>query len=301
MSGESWTAYGFKFTCKLAAKVGLNVAMPGAGSVVDFTEAAWNLYDGNIVGALISTVSGISDILTLGLSSAAKDLATESGKKAVSEAAKKGAGTAAKKATKKVGEKLAKDLATGTITASTKAAAIEAAKVTAGSAAKEATKKVGEQVGKDLAKGVVNDAIERVFYDGTKITFQNFVKAGSFSMLSSGGKNAVNTVATDLLQEFGEKYFVDLFKGSVKQNVQMFACDFARKAALKSAEKEFANYATKVFVKDLAAVSAKGVLNRYGVEKGEDNWVGSFHYYSPTYYNNPMVMSGTFPTNMKKT
>lgn len=81
----------------------------------------------------------------------------------------------------------------------------------------------------------------------------------------------------------------------------MFACDFARKAALKSAEKEFANYASKVFVKDLAAASAKGGLILYGVEKWEDNWVGFFHYYSPTYYNNPMFMSGTFPKNMKKT
>lgn len=268
MSGESWTAYGFKFTGKLVAKVGLNVAMPGAGSVVDFAEAAWNLYDGNIVGALISTVSGVSDILTLGLSSAAKDLATESGKKAVSEAAKESAKAASKKATKKVGAKLAKDLATGTITASTKAAAIDTAKVTAGAAAKEATKKVGTQVGKDLAKGALNDAIDKAFYDGTKITFQNLVKAGSFSMLSSGGENAANTVATDLLQEFGEKYFVDLFKGSVKQNVQMFAySDFVWKAALKSAKKEYANYATKVLVKDLAVASAKGGLNRYGVEK----------------------------------
>lgn len=261
MSGESWTVYGLNFTAKLVVKVGLNVAMPGSGSAVDFAEAAKNFYDGHYLDALISTASGISDILTLGMSGAAKDLAKETGKEAVAQAAKENAQIAAKEASKKVGEDLAKNLATGTITSSGKAAAIKAAKASAASAAKEATKKVGKQVGKDLAKGVVNDAIEKVFYDGTKSTFQNLVTSVPLSAISSGGTNIFKTIAKDTCQEFSEKTLENFLRGGVTQGAKSFACEFAESAALKGAEKELIRYNAKIFRKDLSIAVFKGAVN----------------------------------------
>ena len=125
MSDESSTEYALKFGSKLATKVALNTVAPGSGAIVDFAEAGKNFYDGDVADGVVNTLSGVADLVTLGMSSAAKDVMKESGKAAVVQTAKESAKTAGKKATKEVGEELAKQLAKGTITTSGKQAAIE--------------------------------------------------------------------------------------------------------------------------------------------------------------------------------
>ena len=110
---DSWAWLGVKFVGKIGAKIGvkmaLNAALPGLGSVVDFSEALYDFYRGDTVGGLTNTLSGISDFVTLGMSSSAKEAMKGSAKNAVVQSAKETAKTVKKEATKRLVKNLEKN------------------------------------------------------------------------------------------------------------------------------------------------------------------------------------------------
>ncbi|XP_060577427.1 uncharacterized protein LOC132734658 [Ruditapes philippinarum] len=99
---------------KIIIKVGLNMACPGSGSVVDFCEAGRDLWNGDYTSACLNVGTGVYDLCTLGLFSAAKEVAKDSAKQASIGIAKQaGKASADRKAKKEIGSILAKELARG--------------------------------------------------------------------------------------------------------------------------------------------------------------------------------------------
>ena len=73
-----WAVYAGTLGAKIGGKVVLNACLPGSGSIIDFAEAGKCFYNGDVIGGMISTVSGLADIATLGLVGAAKEAMKES-------------------------------------------------------------------------------------------------------------------------------------------------------------------------------------------------------------------------------
>ena len=101
---EGWGWYLGKTAAKIAGKVALNCVAPGSGAIMDFGEAAYDFYNGDIIGGSINIVSGVADVVSFGVVGSVKEAMKESTKKAVVDTAKTEAKSAAKKATKKVGQ-----------------------------------------------------------------------------------------------------------------------------------------------------------------------------------------------------
>ena len=157
----SSTGYGV-IGCKILAKALLNTAAPGSGAAVEFAAAAMDLYYGNVTGGILNSLSGVADLVTLGMSGVAKDAMKEGAKGAV----------------------------------------IQTAKETAKTVGKEGRKKVGQQVGKELAQGVLNEAVGEVFSKGTKNTAKSMATFAFLSALSSGRVDVFKTMSGDLGEEW---------------------------------------------------------------------------------------------------
>ena len=90
---------------KIVLKTGVNIALPGAGSVVDIGEAVCDLYKGDYVSAGINIITVVADVFSLGFFSQAKDVAKEAGKEAGKNAIKE----TCKESSKKIGTNAAKE------------------------------------------------------------------------------------------------------------------------------------------------------------------------------------------------
>ena len=232
MGLTEWAVYGGTLTAKIGVKMALNACVPGSGSLIEFGHAWKNFYyDGDVLGAVINTISGAADLVTLGLASTAKEAMRESAKAAVVQSAKDSAKAAGKEATRKVGQDLAKQMAMGTTTVG-RDAAIKTAKAAAALAYKEATRKVGQQVGKEIAKGVTTVAAEEVF---TKMTFNKLLQS------------LQSTASAAVLEELYEFWITE----ALKQQPKDFAFELTKNAAIKGAEEELKKHSSKLFVKDL--------------------------------------------------
>ena len=146
----------------LGGKIVLNVALPGYGSLVDFSEACYRAYNGDKVGCAISIISGLSDLVTLGLASPTK------------EAIKK----------------------------TVRGSVAQFAKETMKSSSKETSKTFGKQVGKELAKGVASQATKEVWHElSTKMTLKSLSQDIFLSGISSGGYHVWDIIFEDLIEK----------------------------------------------------------------------------------------------------
>jgi len=251
---ESWAWWGAKLAGKIGAKVALNLVLaPGLGSAVDFGEAAYNFYHGDIVGGTISTISGVADVFTLGLSSSIKETVKGSTKKAVVQTAKEAAKKAEKEATKKVGQEFAKKLATGAVEGG-KDAAVGAVRAAAESAGKAATKKVGEKVAKEIARGVITETVEDVWQQGTKLTIKRTGGKVIFALISSAGVS-VKTFTADFLEDVLTQSAEEFLKGSIATRLVF---ELTQKAATTAAKEECKKHVVKLFAKDCGFAVVKG-------------------------------------------
>lgn len=226
-----WAVYAGTLGAKIGGKVVLNACLPGLGSTIDFVEAASCFYNGDVCGGVISSVSGVVDIATLGLVGAAKEAMKESAKGAVVQSAKDTAKSAAKEASRKVGQDLGKQLAMGA-TKGGKDAAIKITKVFAESVSKEVTVKVGQQVGKEFAKGVTTEAVEEVLQVGTKMTINKVVQTTVLVAVSGSGRKE-------------------------------FAFKLTKKAATKGAKEAFKKRSLKFIAKDVGVSALKGTIKSF--------------------------------------
>ena len=231
----------------------LNLVAPGLGSAVDFGEAAYNFYHGDIVGGTINTISGVADVVTLGLSSSIKETVKGSTKKAVVQTAKETAKKAEKEAAKKVGRELSKKLATGAVKGG-KDAAIRTARAAAESAGKAATKKVGERVAKEIAGGVITETVEYVWQQGTKLTIKRMGGKVIFALISNAG-GSVKTVTADVLEDVLTQGAEEFLKGSIATRVVF---ELTQKAATTAAEEGCKKHVVKLFAKDCGFAVVKG-------------------------------------------
>lgn len=75
---EGWVPWLGKLSFKAGLQVGLNLASPGAGSVVDFYGAFCDFCKGNMKGGLVNVSFGLLSILTVGVSNVFKGAAKAS-------------------------------------------------------------------------------------------------------------------------------------------------------------------------------------------------------------------------------
>ena len=245
-----WAAYAGTLGAKIGGKVALNACLPGLGSTIDFVEAATCFYKGDYYGGMISSASGVADLVTLGLVGAAKEAMKESAKGAVVQSAKDTAKSVAKGASRKVGQDLGKQIAMGA-TKGGKDAAIKITKVVAESVSKQVTVKVGQQVGKELAKGVTTEAVEEVLQVGTKMTVKKVVQTTVFVAVSGGGRKAAEDVGGKLIFE------------TLKQNPKEIVFQLTKKAAEKAAKEEFKEHSLKFIAKDVGVSALKGTIRSF--------------------------------------
>jgi len=114
------------------------------------------------VGCAISIISGMADLVTLGLASSTKEAMKKTARESVAQFAKE----------------------------------------TMKSSSKETSKKAfGKQVGKELAKGVTSQATKEVWHESTKMTFKSLSQDIVLSGVSSGGHNVLNIIFGDLREK----------------------------------------------------------------------------------------------------
>ena len=245
-----WAAYAGTLGAKIGGKVVLNACLPGLGSTIDFVEAATCFYNGDVWGGVLSGVSGVVDIATLGLVGAAQEAMKESAKGAVVQSAKYTAKSAAKEASRKVGQDLGKQIAMDA-TKGGKDAAIKITKVVVESVSKQVTVKVGQQVGKELAKGVTTEAVEEVLQVGTKMTVKKVVQTTVLAAVSGGGREAAEDVG------------VKLIFGALKQNPKEIVFQLTKKAAKKITEEGVKEHSLKFIAKDVGFSTLKGTIRSF--------------------------------------
>lgn len=148
-AGQSWGIFAATVLGAVALKVGCNVVVPGSSGVVDLSQACLCLYSGDGIGFIINGISGVVDVCSFGLASAAKEVAQGAAKNAAKTAVKQ----EAKRMTAQLLTKGAKD-------AATKAAKAQVAKV--------ATKQVGEFFTMSVGKELLSETCEGAFREGTK-------------------------------------------------------------------------------------------------------------------------------------
>lgn len=145
----------------LGGKILLNVALPGSGSLVDFGEACYCAYNGDNVGCAISIISGMADLVTLGLASSTKEAMKKTARESVAQFAKE----------------------------------------TMKSSSKETSKMFGKQVSKELAKGVASQATKEVWHESTKMTLKSLSQDIFLSGVSSGGHHVLDVIYKDLREK----------------------------------------------------------------------------------------------------
>lgn len=234
-----WFIAGGKFAAKVgltvAAKMAVNIVAPGWSSAVDFAEAVYDFSQGDVVGGAVNTVSGIADIITLGLSRYVQELMKGSAKDAVIQTAKQAVMELEKEATKNGGEEFAKGIA------------------------KEARKRVGQQVSKEIARGVITESVEEVWKGGTKMTANKIALDFGMKVISSGGRDVVNTVSEVYIEDAIEAGIKQVFKKTAKHSGKT-VFSLTKTAAVKAASVELANNSSKFVLKDGIVAVSKGII-----------------------------------------
>lgn len=171
---EGWGPYLIYFGLKTHTKVMLNIAIPGSGAIVDFGEAAKDLYSGDRVSCVLNILSGCAEIATAGIYGTVKEAVQGGAKKAVVDAAKK---TAAKEttkaATKEIGNKLGQEISKGLLSEAAEEAMRKGAKETAQSTL------LNFLMANPLDKDIFKEVLESLFADGTEKVFVELTKGGS--------------------------------------------------------------------------------------------------------------------------
>ncbi|XP_067057877.1 uncharacterized protein [Acropora muricata] len=250
-----WLIYGVKTAVVVSTKMAANNAVPGLGAAIDFTQAVYDLSQGDVVGASISTVSGVADLYSFGLFSSIKQAMTEGAKESTKEGAKVLAKKAGKETTKKFGHEVARQVAQGSFQGG-KEAAIKYAPAMAREVRKKATKKFGERLGKDIARGLISESVEKVFEEGTKKAAGGALGDLSRKVISMGG----NDVAKRILEGYCEDGIQLAISQALKQNPKL-AFEFA-KIAEEGASKEFGKHISKIIGKDFGVACVKGGIRR---------------------------------------
>ena len=253
---EGWASYLGKLALKTGAKMAMNYFAPGSGAAVDFIEATNDYRNSNNVSCAINMVSGVAEIVTLGIASSVKEAVQGSTKKAVVDAAKKEAKSSVKILKKKMGGELGKRLATRTVTASGKAAAIQETKELVKAAAKQTTKEVGEKYGKAIAKEVVTKATEEVMIQSGKLTLKKVQEIAFAKLLSNCfrlNKDFVQNLLESLAEKTAEDVFAELTKASYKN-----MCPIIMEVATTGAKEEFKKHSWKFVAKDFGFELIKG-------------------------------------------
>lgn len=241
-----------KTTGVVLAKTAVNAVAPGMGSIVDFAQAANDLWQGDKMGALINVASGVVDICTFGVSSSVKEAMKKGAKESTKEGAKVMGKKAGKEATKKFGRQVGRQLAQETFQGG-KDAAIKYAPALADQVRKKATKEFGKRLGKDIARGLIPESVEKVYNEATKMLLDDLCR----KVMSTGG----NDVAKGILKEYFEDVIQLVISQVMKKNPTL-AFEFA-KIAEEGALKEFAKHIWKITAKDLGVACAKGAINRF--------------------------------------
>lgn len=260
---RDWLKCGVKIAAVASTKMAINAVAPGCGALVDFAQAANDLWQGDNVGALLNVVSGVADICTLGIYGSVHGAMTESAKESTKEGAKEIGKKAGKEATKKLGREVGKQLAQGTFQGG-KEAAIKYAPAMAREVSKKATKEVGKRLGKDIAGGLISESVEKVLEEGTKKA-----AGGVFGDLF---RKVVSTGGNDVAKLICEGYFEDGIHLGIsqvlKQNPKL-AFEFA-KIAEEGASKEFGKHIWKIIGKDVCVACVKGGIRRCSANDNHD-------------------------------
>ena len=246
-----WLTLGCKTLLVVSTKMAANNALPGSGAAVDFLLAANDLRHGDIVGAVINTVTGVGDLYSFGLFSSVKEAMTEVAKASTKEGAKVMGKKAGKEATKKIGQQVGRRLAQGTFQGG-KEAAIKYAPALADQVRKKATKEFGERLGKDIARGLISESVENVFEEGTKKAAGGALGDLFRKVVSTGGKDVANSI----FEQYFEDGIQQLTSQAMKRNPKL-AFEFA-KIAEEGALKEFEKHISKIIAKDVAVTCVKG-------------------------------------------
>lgn len=249
-----WLTFGAKTTAVVATKMVANNAVPGLGAAVDFAQAAYELSQGDIVGAAISTVSGVADLYSFGFFSSLKEAMKEGAKKSTEEGAKVMAKKAGKEATKKLGHKVARQVAEGSLQGG-KEAATKYAWAWAEGARKKATKKFGKRLGKEIGRGLIPESVEKVFKEGTKRAAGGILDDLQRKAISTGGNDVVKRILMEYSED-GIQRLIELGIQAMKQKPKL-AFEFA-KIAEEGALKEFEKHVRKIFAKDFGVAFVKG-------------------------------------------
>ena len=214
----------------LGGKIALNVALPGSGSLVDFSEACYCAYNGDKVGCAISIISGLSDLVTLGLASSTKEAIKKTARESVAQFAKE----------------------------------------TMKSSSKETSKTFGKQVGKELAKGVASQATKEVWHESTKMTLKSLSQDIFLSGVSSGGHHVWDIICEDLreklileaLKQKPKEIAFELTKEAAKKG--------AREEFMKHSYKFLVNNVSVAFAKEMMKSSSKETSKTFGKQVGKE-------------------------------
>ena len=245
--------FGAKTAVVVVIKTVANNAVPGLGAAVDFTQAAYNLIQGDIEEAAINTLTGAADLYSLGLFSSVKEAMKEGAKEFTKEGAKVLGKKAGKEATKKFGQQVGRRLASGTFQGG-KEALVKYAPAMADQLRKKATKEFGERLGKEIARGLIPELVEKVVEDGTKKAAGGFLADLYLKVVSTGGN--------DVLERIFEQYFEDGIQQVISQAMKQkpkLAFEFA-KIAEAGALKELEKHIPKIIAKDFIVAHLKGAI-----------------------------------------
>lgn len=249
-----WVTSVAKTALVVVTKMAANNAVPGLGAVVDLTEAAYDLSQGDILGAGINTLSAAADLYSFGLFSSVKEAMKEGAKESTKEGAKVLGKKAGKEATKKFGKQVGRRLASGTFQGG-KEAVIKYAPAMADQLRKKATKEFGERLGKEIAQGLIPESVEKVFKEGTKKAAGGLLEDFCLKLMSTGGKD----IASRIFEGYFEDVIPLVISQAIKQNPKL-AFEFA-KIAKEGALKEFAKHIWKIIAKDFGVAFVKGAIN----------------------------------------
>ena len=249
-----WLTSGAKTALVVVAKMAANNAVPGLGAVVDLTEAAYDLSQGDMLGAGINTLSAAVDLCSFGLFNSVKEAMKEGAKESTKEGAKVLGKKAGKEATKKFGKQVGRQLASGTFQGG-KEAVVKYAPAMAYQLRKKATKEFGERLGKDIAQGLITESVEKVFEEGTKKAAGGLLEDFCLKLMSTGGKD----VANNICEAYFENGIQLVISQAMKQNPKL-AFVFA-KIAEEGALKEFEKHISKLMAKDVTVACAKAAIN----------------------------------------
>lgn len=231
---EGWGWYLGRTTLRIVLRMGMNYVQPGSAAVWDFTEAATDLINGNIVGGAINIVSGVSEIVTLGIASEVKEAVWGGAKKGVVDAAKNEAKSTVKKELSKT-------------------------------AAKEVRKQVGNKYGKEMAKGVISMATDEVMFRGGSLLTVKKMAGLATTEVFSNGLRLDKDLVRSYLESVSAKTAEDLFTGFTKASYKNM-CPTILNAAQIGAEKEFKKHGWKFFANDVGFGIFKGVIKESGRE-----------------------------------